>query len=113
MCHFKESWADFVGYDLFGNEYNCKYPPNKELYGADYDGYASPNQLTFFYDFCIHQVTEPAMAANVVGSTYPNPLTGASTVTVLVVSVVCNFFASASVLHGKVTSLRIHSDRRS
>jgi hypothetical protein len=55
MCNYKEPWADFVGYDLLGYEYNCKYPPNKELYGAAYDGYASPNQLTFFYDFCIHQ----------------------------------------------------------
>lgn len=47
--------AEFVGYDLFGNEYNCKYPPNKDLYGLDFEGYATPNQLTFFYDFCINQ----------------------------------------------------------
>ena len=48
-------WAEFVAYDLFGNEYNCKYPPNPDLYGHDFDGYATPNQLTFFYDFCINQ----------------------------------------------------------
>ncbi len=48
-------WSEFVAYDLFGNEYNCKYPPNKNLYGLDFEGYATPNQLTFFYDFCINQ----------------------------------------------------------
>lgn len=51
----KTPWADFVAYDLFGNEYNCKYPPNKDLYGLDFEGYATPNQLTLFYDFCINQ----------------------------------------------------------
>lgn len=50
----KTPWAEFVAYDLFGNEYNCKYPPNKDLYGLDFEGYATPNQLTFFYDFCIN-----------------------------------------------------------
>lgn len=48
-------WAEFVAYDLFGHEYNCKYPPNKDLYGLDFEGYATPNQLTFFYDFCINR----------------------------------------------------------
>ena len=47
--------AEFVAYDLFGHEYNCKYPPNKDLYGLDFEGYASPTQLTFFDDFCIHR----------------------------------------------------------
>lgn len=51
----KTPWAEFVAYDLFGHEYNCNYPPNKELYGVDFEGYATPNQLTFFYDFCINQ----------------------------------------------------------
>jgi len=51
----KTPWAEFVAYDLFGNEYNCKYPPNKDLYGLDFEGYATPNRLTFFYDFCINQ----------------------------------------------------------
>ena len=51
----KTPWAEFVAYDLFGNEYNCKYPPNKEIFGHDFEGYATPNQLTFFYDFCINQ----------------------------------------------------------
>ena len=51
----KIPWAEFVAYDLFGNEYNCKYPPDKGLYGLDFEGYATPNQLTFFYDFCINQ----------------------------------------------------------
>lgn len=45
--------ADYVGRDLFGYEYNKKYPPNKELYGDGLGGYATPNQETFFYDFCI------------------------------------------------------------
>lgn len=51
----RKPWAEFVAYDLFGNEYNCKYPPNKDQYGLDFEGYATPNQLTFFYDFCINQ----------------------------------------------------------
>lgn len=55
MCEEKDSLLGFVGHDLFGNEYNCKYPPNREKYGNDFEGYASPNQLTFFYDFCIQQ----------------------------------------------------------
>ena len=55
MCEKSQSRADFVGLDLFGYEYNCKYPPNIEQNGNDYGGYASPNQYSFFYDFCIHQ----------------------------------------------------------
>lgn len=55
MQNENQSRAEFVAYDLFGNEYNCKYPPNKDLYGLDFEGYATPNQLTFFYDFCINQ----------------------------------------------------------
>lgn len=52
----KETYeAEFTAHDLFGNEYNCKYPPNKDLYGLDFEGYATPNQLTFFHDFCINQ----------------------------------------------------------
>lgn len=55
MCNKQEPWADYVGYDLFGYEYNCKYPPNKEQFGNDFGGYATPNQETFFFDFCIQQ----------------------------------------------------------
>lgn len=55
MQNEKTPWAEFVAYDLFGNEYNCKYPPDKDLYGLDFEGYATPNQLTFFHDFCINQ----------------------------------------------------------
>ena len=55
MCKNREPWADFVGYDLFGYEYNCKYPPNKERNGNEFGGYPTPNQQTFFYDFCILQ----------------------------------------------------------
>lgn len=55
MYKKKEPWADYVGYDLFGYEYNCKYPPNEDKFGNSYGGYATPNQETFFYDFCILQ----------------------------------------------------------
>lgn len=55
MCKKQEPWADYVGFDLFGFAYNCKYPPDMSRYGRDYDGYATPNQGTFFYDFCILQ----------------------------------------------------------
>lgn len=55
MCNNQEPWADYIGYDLFGYEYNCKYPPNKEKFGNDFGGYPTPNQETFFYDFCIQQ----------------------------------------------------------
>ncbi len=55
MCKKIEPWADYVGYDLFGYEYNCKYPPNKEKFGNDFGGYATQNQETFFYDYCIQQ----------------------------------------------------------
>jgi len=48
-----EQETDYIGHDLFGYEYNKKYPPNKDLYGDSLGGYATPNQETFFYDFCI------------------------------------------------------------
>lgn len=48
-----EETADYVGRDLFGYEYNQKYPPNKNLYGNRFGGYESPNKEAFFYDFCI------------------------------------------------------------
>ena len=54
MSKEKEPWADYIGFDLFGYEYNIKYPPqNKEL-GNEFDGYPTPNQQTFFYDFCVN-----------------------------------------------------------
>lgn len=55
MCKEKEPWADFVGFDLFGNEYNCKYPPASDRFSNEFGGYSTPNQETFFYDFCILQ----------------------------------------------------------
>ncbi len=55
MCKEREPWADYVGYNLFGYEYNIKYPPNVEKFGKDFGGYATPNQETFFYDYCIQQ----------------------------------------------------------
>lgn len=50
-----EEMADYIGHDLFGYEYNQKYPPNKKLYGDNFGGYASPNREAFFYDFCIQR----------------------------------------------------------
>lgn len=55
MSKNREPGADYVGHDLFGNENNCKYPPNREKNGTDFEGYAPPNQLTFYHDFCIQQ----------------------------------------------------------
>ena len=55
MCKKREPWADYVGHDLLGYEYNRKYPPNEEKFGNDFGGYATPNQETFFYDYCIQQ----------------------------------------------------------
>lgn len=40
---------------MFGNAYNRKYPPNRDKNGNDFEGYETPNQLTFYYDFCIQQ----------------------------------------------------------
>ena len=55
MCKEKEPRADFVGLDLFGNEYNCKYPPSSDCFSNEFGRYSTPNQETFFYDFCILQ----------------------------------------------------------
>lgn len=44
---------DYIGIDLGGYKYNMKYPPMTNIYGNAYDGYESPNKLTFFYDFCV------------------------------------------------------------
>lgn len=33
MQNEKTPWAEFVAYDLFGNEYNCKYPQTKTFTG--------------------------------------------------------------------------------
>lgn len=44
---------DYIGIDLGGYQYNMKYPPMTNIYGNSYDGYESPNKLTFFYDFCV------------------------------------------------------------
>lgn len=53
MCKDKTPWATYIGYDLFGNEYNCKFPPNTNYFGHEFGGYSTPNQETFFYDFCV------------------------------------------------------------
>lgn len=55
MCKDKNSWPDFIAFDLFGHAYNGKYPPNAKRYGTCYDGYLSSNQSVFFYDFCVQQ----------------------------------------------------------
>ncbi len=55
MCKEKVSRSTFIGHDLFGNEYNRKYPPDRDKNGNDFEGYETPNQLTFYYDFCIQQ----------------------------------------------------------
>ena len=55
MCKEKVSRSTFIGHDLFGNAYNRKYPPNRDKIGNDFEGYETPNQLTFYYDFCIQQ----------------------------------------------------------
>lgn len=55
MCNEKGIMVGFIGYDLVGNAFNCKYPPNLKLNGYTFGGYATPNQQTFFYDFCILQ----------------------------------------------------------
>lgn len=44
---------DYIGIDLGGYQYNKKYPPMTNIYGDSFDGYESPNKLTFFYDFCV------------------------------------------------------------
>ncbi len=43
----------YVGYDLFNFPYNSKYPPNKKLYGDDYDGYATIAEGVLLYDFAV------------------------------------------------------------
>lgn len=55
MCKKTVSQSEFIGHDLFGYEYNCKYPPNRDKNGNDFQGYETDNQLTFYYDFCILQ----------------------------------------------------------
>lgn len=45
--------TDYIGHDSLEYGYNRKYPLNKELYGNNSVGYASPNKETFFDDFCI------------------------------------------------------------
>ncbi|MCF0194612.1 MAG: hypothetical protein HUK00_05500 [Bacteroidaceae bacterium] len=55
MCKERKPWADYVGYDLLGYEFNRKYPPDTDRFTNEFGGYASPNKETFFYDFCILQ----------------------------------------------------------
>lgn len=55
MTQDNEPWADYIGYDLGGYEYNTKYPPNPNLYGnLHHGGYRTANQRTFFYDVAVH-----------------------------------------------------------
>lgn len=55
MSERKKSLTDFAGHDQLGFAYNRKYPPNRDKKGNDFGGYETPNQLTFYYDFCIQQ----------------------------------------------------------
>lgn len=55
MSRRKEDWTDFAGHDQLGFACNRKYPPNHDKNGNDFEGYETPNQLTFYYDFCIQQ----------------------------------------------------------
>lgn len=51
----KEPDVDYIGYDELGYEYNKKYPPDFNNKANKYDGYATPNESTFFYDFCVQR----------------------------------------------------------
>lgn len=44
---------DYEGVDLLGFRYNKKYPPNKDKFGEDYDGYATKAEGVLFYDFAV------------------------------------------------------------
>lgn len=44
---------DYVGYDLYGYPFNSKYPPNKEKYGNEFEGYSTKAEGVLLYDFCI------------------------------------------------------------
>lgn len=44
---------DYIGRDLFGYAYNMKYPPNTDLYGSSYEGYANWNREVFFFEFAV------------------------------------------------------------
>lgn len=43
----------YVGYDLFGYPFNKKYPPNKNHFGEEYDGYATIGEGVLLYDFAV------------------------------------------------------------
>ncbi len=43
----------YVGYDLFKFPFNSKYPPNKKLYGENYDGYETKAEGVLLYDFAV------------------------------------------------------------
>ena len=67
MCKFKDTQLgimkneitpendprEYVGYDLYGFPYNCKYPPNKELYGCSHEGYSNKARGVLLYDFAV------------------------------------------------------------
>lgn len=42
-----------VWYDLFGNPYNGKYPPDYKKYGIRYEGYPTWNQEVLFYELAV------------------------------------------------------------
>ena len=47
----KKSVNPYIAYDKNGYPYNSKYPPNKEKYGHQYNGYKNNIEETFFHDF--------------------------------------------------------------
>ena len=44
---------DYVGYNLLGYPFNCKYPPNKEKFGERFEGYATKGEGVLLYDFAV------------------------------------------------------------
>ena len=44
---------DYLKKDLAGYWYNSKYPPNKEKYGAEYEGYKNNAEQILFYEFAV------------------------------------------------------------
>lgn len=43
----------YVGYNLAGYPYNCKYPPDTQRFGTNYEGYANIAEGILFYDFAV------------------------------------------------------------
>lgn len=43
----------YVTYNLVGYSYNCKYAPDTQRFGTDYEGYANIAEGVLFYDFAV------------------------------------------------------------